>query len=130
MLCKFGAVPECSFKTELKSDTLLGIDFSMDDFGTGYSSLSYLQRLPLNQLKVDRSFVSNITDDPNDATIVNTIITMGRTLGLDVIAEGVETEAQLKLLDQFGCTAYQGYLFSRPLPIEDFEAFARVAPAH
>ena len=99
----------------------IGISFSMDDFGTGFSSLSYLKRLPLDQLKIDRSFVRDLAHDPNDAAIVQTIITMGRTLGLDVIAEGVENEAQLERLDQYGCIAYQGYLFSRPVPLQAFE---------
>ncbi len=106
----------------------LGIGFSMDDFGTGFSSLSYLKRLPLDQLKIDRSFVADLASDHNDAAIVQTIITMGRTLGLDVIAEGVETEAQLERLDQFGCAAFQGYLFSRPLPVEAFDAWLRAHP--
>ena len=101
----------------------LGVQFSMDDFGTGYSSLAYLARLPLDQLKIDRSFVSNLPGSNNDETIARTIITLGRELVMDVIAEGVETEAQLAFLELHGCYAYQGYLFSRPLPLEAFEAF-------
>lgn len=100
----------------------LGIGFSMDDFGTGFSSLSYLKRLPLDQLKIDRSFVNELATDHNDAAIVQTIITMGHTLGLDVIAEGVETEAQLDRLGQYGCSTYQGYLFSPAVPLPEFEA--------
>jgi diguanylate cyclase (GGDEF)-like protein/PAS domain S-box-containing protein len=99
----------------------LGIGFSMDDFGTGYSSLSYLKRLPLDQLKIDQIFVNDLATDANDAAIVQTIVTMGRTLGLDVIAEGVETEVQLDRLRTFGCGSYQGFLFAHPLPIMAFE---------
>jgi diguanylate cyclase (GGDEF)-like protein/PAS domain S-box-containing protein len=105
----------------------LGIGFSMDDFGTGFSSLAYLKRLPLDQLKIDRSFIADLTSDPNDAAIVQTIITMGRTLGLHVIAEGVETEAQLDLLDQYGCAAYQGFLFGKAVPLAEFERLLALA---
>jgi EAL domain-containing protein (putative c-di-GMP-specific phosphodiesterase class I) len=99
----------------------LGVGFSMDDFGTGYSSLSYLTRLPLDQLKIDQSFIRNLPDNSNDAVIVQTIITMARSLGLAVIAEGVETEAQRQFLEQHGCPIYQGYLFSKPVPLKAFE---------
>jgi diguanylate cyclase (GGDEF)-like protein/PAS domain S-box-containing protein len=99
----------------------LGISFSMDDFGTGYSSLSYLTRLPLDQIKIDRSFVLNLPSDTNDGIIARTIITMGRSLALEVIAEGVETTGQREFLERHGCHAYQGYLYGKPLPVADFE---------
>jgi len=101
---------------------LLGIRFSMDDFGTGYSSLSYLKKLPLSQLKIDQSFVRDIITDQCDAVIIQTIIGMANNLGLNVIAEGVETKQQLACLEHLGCLTYQGYLFSRPVPLAEFEA--------
>lgn len=101
----------------------LGISFSMDDFGTAYSSLAYLKQLPLDQLKIDQSFIRDLGDNSSNAALVQAIILMGRTFGLNVIAEGVEVEAQLDFLNLHGCHAYQGYLFSRPLPLEEFEKF-------
>lgn len=100
----------------------LGIAFSMDDFGTGYSSLAYLQKLPLNQLKIDQSFVRDLNDDESDATIVRAIISLGLNLGLDVIAEGVETVAQRRFLIEHNCLTFQGYLYSKPIPIEGLNA--------
>ncbi len=99
----------------------VGVHFSMDDFGTGYSSLAYLTQLPLNQLKIDQSFVRNIGVKPTDAVIVQTIIGMANNLCMEVIAEGVETEEQRAFLEQYGCSAIQGYLFGRPLPLDQFE---------
>jgi len=136
VLIKTGAVPN-RLKLELTEsvvlddidDTIakmhelkqLGVQFSMDDFGTGYSSLSYLTQLPLDQLKIDQSFVHNIDTKHTDAVIVQTIIGMGNILGLEVIAEGVETEEQREFLNRAGCTRYQGYLFNMPVPLEEFE---------
>jgi diguanylate cyclase (GGDEF)-like protein/PAS domain S-box-containing protein len=103
----------------------LGISFSMDDFGTGYSSLAYLTRLPLDQLKIDQSFVQHIGSKSSDAAIIQTIIGMANNLGMEVIAEGVETQAQRDFLEWNGCKLYQGYLFSKPVPLADFSQLLR-----
>jgi EAL domain-containing protein (putative c-di-GMP-specific phosphodiesterase class I) len=113
--------------SELK---LRGVGFSLDDFGTGYSSLSYLKRLPLDQLKIDRAFVSDLPHDGNDAAIARTVVSLGQTLGLEVLAEGVETEGQRGFLSAMGCHAFQGFLFSKPLPLADFDVFVRTRLPH
>jgi EAL domain-containing protein (putative c-di-GMP-specific phosphodiesterase class I) len=101
-----------------------GVGFSLDDFGTGYSSLSYLQRLPLDQLKIDQTFVRDLLTNPNDLAIARTVVNLGQSLNLAVIAEGVETEGQRQVLTSINCPAFQGYLFSRPLPYPAFMQFA------
>jgi EAL domain-containing protein (putative c-di-GMP-specific phosphodiesterase class I) len=106
---------------KMKALKAYGVGFSMDDFGTGYSSLSYLRRLPLDQLKIDRSFIHEVETNTGDAVIVKTIIAMAHALGLDVIAEGVEKEAQHLFLTRNDCPAYQGFLFGQPVPISIFE---------
>jgi diguanylate cyclase (GGDEF)-like protein/PAS domain S-box-containing protein len=103
----------------------IGVQFALDDFGTGYSSLQYLNQLPLRQLKIDQSFVSNIMTGRN-ITIINTIIDMSKNLGISVIAEGVETNEQRQILQNSGCLHYQGYLFSKPIPVDQFEALLRL----
>ena len=110
--------PEATIRSlmALKS---VGVRISIDDFGMGYSSLSQLQRLPIDTLKIDQSFVRDITTDPNDAAIATAIITLGHTLKLNVVAEGVETAEQLAFLRQQGCDRLQGYLLARPLPPEE-----------
>jgi EAL domain-containing protein (putative c-di-GMP-specific phosphodiesterase class I) len=100
----------------------MGIQVSIDDFGTGYSSLSYLKRLPADSVKIDRSFVSGLATDANDAAIATAIIEMSHSIGLKVIAEGVETEEQLAFLRQRRCDEFQGYLRARPMPSVDVEA--------
>ena len=98
-----------------------GISFSLDDFGTGYSSLSYLKRLPLDQLKIDQSFVRDILVDTNDAIIAKAIVSLAQSLQLDVIAEGVETVEQRDFLESVGCRSYQGYLYGRPVSLDRFD---------
>jgi EAL domain-containing protein (putative c-di-GMP-specific phosphodiesterase class I) len=104
--------------TELRSH---GLRFSLDDFGTGYSSLAYLKRLSLDRLKIDRSFVRDILADSTSGAIAQTILSLGKAMGLSVIAEGVETEEQRVFLADLGCHSFQGYLFSRPIPLKQFE---------
>jgi diguanylate cyclase (GGDEF)-like protein len=141
VLKKTGANP-CKLKLEITESMLLddlediiikmtslqsrGIRFSLDDFGTGYSSLLYLKQLPIDQLKIDQSFVVDMLNDHNDATIASAIVALGQNLELSVIAEGVETEEQRQFLASHNCKAYQGFLFSRPLPLLEFEDWAQL----
>lgn len=97
-----------------------GLSFSLDDFGTGYSSIGYLKRLPVSILKIDKSFIRDLIDDRNDRVLVETIVTMGKLLGLNLVAEGVEGEEQLKILQDYGCHFYQGYYNSPPVPESQF----------
>jgi diguanylate cyclase (GGDEF)-like protein/PAS domain S-box-containing protein len=136
-LSRSGANP-CNLKLELTESILLdnieevivkmtelkahGVGISLDDFGTGYSSLTYLKRLPLDQLKIDRSFVRDIMEDASSGAIAQTIITLCNAMGLSVIAEGVEEEEQRDFLTQLGCHSFQGYFYSKPLPLHEFHA--------
>ena len=104
---------------KLKAVCDLGINVAIDDFGTGYSSLAYLARLPVHSLKIDRSFIITMLEDPNTMTLVSTIISLAHSLGLTVIAEGVDSEEQAKMLHLLRCDQMQGFLFSRPVPWEE-----------
>jgi EAL domain-containing protein (putative c-di-GMP-specific phosphodiesterase class I) len=104
---------------------VLGVRFAIDDFGTGYSSLSYLRRFPIDTIKIDRSFIHDVTDNPDDAAIASAIIVMAQSLSLNVIAEGVENQQQLEFLVSRNCHYLQGNFFSRPIPAEEFTLLLR-----
>jgi EAL domain-containing protein (putative c-di-GMP-specific phosphodiesterase class I) len=107
---------------KMKTLKNIGVSFSLDDFGTGYSSLAYLKRLPIDELKIDKSFVNDLLKNPNDAVIARTVVSLGQSLGLRVIAEGVETAEQRDFLFQHGCKLFQGYHFGRPTSIAELES--------
>ena len=125
------ALPIYSSITVGKSLTALrdvGIRVSLDDFGTGYSSLAYLQKFDIDFIKIDQSFVRNLVPDSTNLALCKAIIAMAHALGIQVVAEGVETEQQRDLLTHMGCDFAQGYYFSRPLPVDEFETFMRARP--
>ncbi len=108
---------------KMKALKACGIGFSLDDFGTGFSSLAYLGRMPLDQLKIDQSFVSKMLSSPQGSAIARSVVDLGNSLGLEVIAEGVESQEQLSFLSGLGCRMFQGYFFSRPVPVAEFDTF-------
>ena len=103
----------------------LGVSFAMDDFGTGYSSLTHLKRLPVDTLKIDKSFIQDAINDPSDTEIIRAIVAMAHSLKITVVAEGVEQQSQLTFLQSLGCHLYQGYLHSRPVPLAQFQAMLK-----
>ena len=113
----------------LEQLSTMGVLVSVDDFGTGYSSMSYLRRFPIDKLKIDRVFIDEIASRPQDASIVRAIVSLAHSLSLKVVAEGVETTAQLNFLEAAGCDEYQGYHFSQPLPADKFERLIRESRA-
>jgi EAL domain-containing protein (putative c-di-GMP-specific phosphodiesterase class I) len=115
---------------KMTSIKALGVGFSLDDFGTGYSSLSYLKRLPLDQIKIDQSFVRDVLTDVHDASIVRMVIGLGKTLGFHVIAEGVETTAQRDFMIENECNLFQGYLFGKPVTPERFAGYVLQTQSH
>jgi EAL domain-containing protein (putative c-di-GMP-specific phosphodiesterase class I) len=105
-----------------------GFKLSLDDFGTGFSSLSYVKRFAIDELKIDRSFVMDVQRGGKDGALVASIVTLARMLNVQVVAEGVETEAQSMALRSLGCALHQGFLYARPMPVEQFERFIAVSP--
>uniref|UniRef100_UPI0028B01F67 EAL domain-containing protein n=1 Tax=Agrobacterium sp. TaxID=361 RepID=UPI0028B01F67 len=144
--CRKFNVDERKLKLELTESVLLtnvenviskmetlkgaGFDISLDDFGTGYSSLSYLRRLPLSELKIDRSFVAGVLRDDKDAELARNIVRLGRALNLSVLAEGIETTEQFKFMQQCGCDAFQGFFFGKPVAADEFERSALITAVH
>jgi diguanylate cyclase len=110
---------------QLKQLRELGVEISIDDFGTGYSSMTYVKHFPLDELKIDRSFVQGLPDDKADLAIVHAITVLGHSLGMRVVAEGIETTAQLEAVKALGIDQFQGYLLGKPLPPDQFEALAK-----
>jgi len=111
--------------TDLQQLRELGVKISIDDFGTGYSSFNYVKQLPVDRLKIDGCFVRDLASDPHDAAIVRAIISLGQSLDLDLVAEGVETREQMQLLRSAGCAVMQGHYFGKAMPVNEFTAFMR-----